>query len=124
LESFVGNGHIWAEVVDDVETDTLQLLISREVSTGSTVSSDTRNDYTMIATRGYVHRLVNLGEKQYSDGKGKHINGLEEYWGFLKRKLERWDKQKKLPLYLAEHIWRYNHRNDSDRIGCGESYSY
>jgi len=112
------NGQVWAEVVDNVEAETLQPLISRKVSTGSTVCSDTWKAYTGIAARGYVHRLVNHGEKQYSDGKGNHINGLEGFWGFLKRKLASKGgiTTQKLPLYLAEYVWRYNHRNDSDRI--------
>jgi transposase len=112
------NGQVWAEVVDNVEAETLQPLISRKVSTGSTVCSDTWKAYTGIAARGYVHRLVNHGEKQYSDGKGNHINGLEGFWGFLKRKLASKGgiTAQKLPLYLAEYVWRYNHRNDSNRI--------
>lgn len=112
------NGQVWAEVVDDVEAGTLQPFISRNVSAGSTVCSDTWKAYTGIAARGYVHRLVNHGERQYSDGKGNHINGLEGFWGFLKRKLASKGgiTKQKLPLYLAEYIWRYNHRNDSDRI--------
>ena len=112
------NGQVWAEVVDDVEADTLQPLIARKVSTGSTICSDTWKAYTGIAARGYVHRLVNHGERQYSDGKGNHINGLEGFWGFLKRKLASKGgiTKQKLPLYLAEYIWRYNHRNDSDKI--------
>jgi transposase-like protein len=81
------NGSVWAEVVDDVGAETLQPLISKKVSAGSIVCSDTWKAYTGIASRGYVHRLVNHGEKQYSDGKGNHINGLEGFWGYLKRKL-------------------------------------
>jgi transposase-like protein len=112
------NGQVWAEVVDDVEADTLQPLISRKVSTGSTICSDTWKAYTGIAARGYVHRLVSHGEKEYSVGKENHINGLEGFWGFLKRKLASKGgiTKQKLPLYLAEYVWRYNHRNDSDRI--------
>jgi transposase len=112
------NGQVWAEVVDDVEADTLQPLISRKVSAGSIVCSDTWKAYTGIAARGYVHRLVNHGEKQYSDGKGNHINGLEGFWGYLKRKLASKGgiTKRRLPLYLAEYIWRYNHRTESDRI--------
>lgn len=112
------NGQVWAKVVDDVEADTLQPLISRTVSMGSTICSDTWKAYTGIAARGYVHRLVNHGEKEYSDRKGNHINGLEGFWGFLKRKLASKGgiTKQKLPLYLAEYVWRYNHRNDSDKI--------
>lgn len=111
------NGTVWAEVVDDVEADTLQPLISKKVSRGSIVCSDTWKAYTGIAARGYVHRLVNHGERQYSDGKGNHINGLEGFWGFLKRKLvsKGGIRKERLPLYLGEYVWRYNHRNDSDK---------
>jgi len=112
------NGTVWAEVVEDVEADTLQPLISQKVSTGSTVCSDTWKAYTGIAARGYVHRLVNHGERQYSDGKGNHINGLEGFWGFLKRKLSSKGgiRRTKIPLYLGEYVWRYNHRSDQERI--------
>lgn len=111
------NGTVWAEVVDDVEAGTLQPIISKKVSTGSIVCSETWKAYTGIAARGYVHRLVNHGERQYSDGKGNHINGLEGFWGFLKRKLvsKGGIRKERLPLYLGEYVWRYNHRNDSDK---------
>jgi len=112
------NGTVWAEVVNDVEADTLQPLITRKVSTGSIVCSDTWKAYTGIAARGYVHCLVNHGERQYSDGKGNHINGLEGFWGYLKRKLASKGgiRRSKLPLYLGEYVWRYNHRSDPERI--------
>jgi transposase len=112
------NGTVWAEVVDSVGAETLQPLISRKVSTGSIVCSDTWKAYTGIASRGYVHRLVNHGEKQYSDGKGNHINGLEGFWGYLKRKLvsKGGIRREKLPLYLGEYVWRYNHRNENDNV--------
>jgi transposase len=107
------NGKVWAEVVDDVEAETLLPLISSKVTPGSVVCSDTWKAYTGIAGRGYVHRLVNHGERQYSDGKGNHINGLEGFWGYLKRKLASKGgiRREKIPLYLGEYIWRYNNRN-------------
>jgi len=112
------NGTVWAEVVNDVEAATLQPLITRQVSPGSIICSDTWRAYTGIASRGFVHRLVNHGEKQYSDGKGNHINGLEGFWGYLKRKLASKGgiRQEKLPLYLGEYVWRYNHRKESDKV--------
>jgi transposase-like protein len=110
------NGTVWAEVVNDVEAGTLQPLITQQVSPGSVVCSDTWRAYTGIASRGFVHRLVNHGEKQYSDGKGNHINGLEGFWGYLKRKLASKGgiRREKLPLYLGEYVWRYNHRKESE----------
>lgn len=93
-------------MVDDVSADTLQPLILKKVSIGSTICSDIWKAYTGIASRRYVHHLVNHGEHQYSDGKGNHINGLEGFWGYLKRKLvsKRRIRRGKLPLYLGKYV--------------------
>jgi transposase len=108
-------GKVWAQVVPDVEAETLLPLISRRVKAGSVVCSDTWKSYTGVAAKGYVHRLVKHYAGEYSDKKGNHINGLEGFWGYLKRKLAAKGgiRKDRLPLYLAEYVWRYNHRNES-----------
>ncbi|MFQ6030039.1 MAG: IS1595 family transposase [Dehalococcoidia bacterium] len=105
-------GQVWAKVVPDVEAQTLLPLIRRRVKRGSIVCSDTWLSYTGIAAKGYVHRLVEHGHRQYSDRQGSHINGLEGFWGYLKRRLAAKGgiRRARLPLYLAEYVWRYNHR--------------
>lgn len=112
------NGLVWAEIVNNVEADTLLPLISSKVKKGSIVCSDTWRAYTGIASRGFVHRLVNHGEREYSDGRGNHINGLEGFWGYLKRKLAAKGgiRREKLYLYLGEYVWRYNHRKDTEKM--------
>jgi transposase len=91
----------------------LQPLIEKQVKKGSTICSDTWRGYTGIATKDYVHRTVKHRKKEYSNKKGNHINGLEEFWGYLKRKLSAKGgiRKEKLPIYLGEYVWRYNHRN-------------
>ena len=106
-------GKVWAEVVSDVEARTLIPLISRRVKQGSTICSDTWKSYTGIAAKGYVHRLVEHSKNEYVNKEGTHINGLEGFWGYLKRKLASKGgiRKERLPLYLAEYVWRYNHRH-------------
>ena len=108
-------GKVWAQVVPDVEAKTLMPLISQRVKAGSIVCSDTWKSYTGVAAKGYVHRLVKHHKGEYSDSKGNHINGLEGLWGYLKRRLSAKGgiRKERLPLYLAEYVWKYNHRNDS-----------
>jgi transposase len=107
------NGQIWAELIDGVEAKDLQPRIEKQVKKGAIVCSDTWRGYTGIATKGYVHRLVNHGKHEYSDGKGNHINGLEGFWGYLKRKLAARGgiRKSRLHLYLGEYVWRYNHKS-------------
>lgn len=106
-------GKVWAEVVDSAEASNLQPKIIKQVKKGSTVCSDSWRGYTGIAAKGYVHRLVKHEKQEYSDGKGNHINGLEGFWGYLKRKLAAKGgiRKEKLPIYLGEYVWRYNFRN-------------
>ena len=106
---------MWAEIVPDVEAKTLIPLIKQRVKPGSTVCSDTGRSYTGIAAKGYVLRLVEHGKGEYSDKKVNHINGLEGFWGYLKRKLAAKGgiRKERFPFYLAEYVWRYTHRNMS-----------
>lgn len=104
-------GQIWAEVVPNVEAKTLMALLHQWVRAGSVVCSDTFRGYTGIAARGYVHRLVDHSQA-FSNRQGSHVNGLEGFWGYLKRRLAAKGgvRRERLPLYLAEYVWRYNHR--------------
>ncbi|MDI6891947.1 MAG: IS1595 family transposase [Actinomycetota bacterium] len=106
-------GKVWAEIVEGVEAKDLQPIIEKQVKTGSTVCSDSWRGYTGIAAKGYVHRLVRHEKNEYVDSKGYHINGLEGFWGYLKRKLAAKGgiRKERLPMYLGEYVWRHNQRN-------------
>jgi len=66
--------------------------------------------------------LVRHEQQEYSDGQGNHINGLAGFRGYLKRMLAAKGgiRKERLPLYLAEYVWRYNHRGleIKDQIKC------
>ncbi|MBI2326822.1 IS1595 family transposase [Candidatus Curtissbacteria bacterium] len=106
------HGKVFAKLVDDTEAIDLLPIITRRVKVGSRICSDTWRAYTGLAAKGYVHRTVKHGEREYVRGKN-HINGLEGFWGYLKRKLAAKGgvRRKYLPLFLGEYVWRYNYRN-------------
>ena len=108
-------GKVFARLVDDTEAGDLLPIITKKVKTGSRVCSDTWRAYTGLAAKGYVHRTVEHGEKEYvqKDNRKNHINGLEGFWGYLKRKLAAKGgvKRKYLSLFLGEYVWRYNYRD-------------
>jgi len=106
------NGKVWAELIDNAEAKQLQPRILKQVKKGSVVFSDTWRGYTGIAAKGYVHRLVKHSKDNFVTN-GNHINGLEGFWGYLKRKLAAKGgiRQYRLHLYLGEYVWRYNHRH-------------
>lgn len=106
------NGKVWATLVDNVEAKDLIPIIEKRVKPGTKVCSDTWRAYTGLATRGYVHRTVEHSEKEYVRGRN-HINGLEGFFGYLKRQLASRGgvRRERLRLYLAEYVWRYNNRD-------------
>jgi len=106
------NGKVWAELINSAEAIELQPRILKQVKKGSVVFSDTWRGYTGIASKGYVHRLVKHSKDSFVTD-GNHINGLEGFWGYLKRKLAAKGgiRQSRLHLYLGEYVWRYNHRH-------------
>lgn len=105
------NGKVHAELVNNTEARDLIPIITKKVKSGTRICSDTWRAYTGLATRGYVHRTVEHQRKEYVKGRN-HINGLEGFWGYLKRQLASRGgiRREKLPLYLAEYVWRYNNR--------------
>lgn len=105
------SGRVWAELVNDVEAKDLIPLIENKVKKGVRVCSDTWRAYTGLATKGYIHRTVEHSKKEYVKGKN-HINSLEGFFGYLKRKLAAKGgvKREYLSLFLGEYVWRYNHR--------------
>jgi len=105
------SGKVFAELVDDTEAKDLIPIITKRVKSGTRICSDTWRAYTGLATRGYVHRTIEHQKKEYINGRN-HINGLEGFWGYLKRQLASRGgiRRERLPLYLAEYVWRYNNR--------------
>ena len=79
------------------------------------LTPNTRKSYTGVAARGYIHGLVKHQEGEYSDPQGKPSQRSGGVWGYLKRRLAAKSdiRRERLPLYLAEYVWRYNHRNES-----------
>lgn len=73
-------------MVDDTEAEDLIPIIEKKVKKDSQICSDTWRAYTGLATKGYVHRTVEHQKKEYARGKN-HINGLEGFFGYLKRQL-------------------------------------
>jgi len=105
------SGRVYARLVDDTEAKDLIPIISKKVKPGSRICSDAWRAYTGLATKGYLHRTVEHGEKEYVRGKN-HINGLEGFFGYLKRKLAAKGgvRREYLSLFLSEYVWRYNYR--------------
>jgi transposase-like protein len=106
-----------ADVVPNVQRDTLQAEVLKQVKYGTKVYTDDAVAYDKLHSR-FVHEVVNKTES-YVRGR-VHVNGLENFWSLLKRGLNGTYVAVEpfhLFRYVDEQVFRYNHRKDAtDRV--------
>jgi hypothetical protein len=65
----------------------------------------------------YVHVKVNHKKGQYSDGKGGHTNGIENFWSVVKngvRGVYHHISKKYIQRYVDEYSFKQNTRLDTN----------
>ena len=91
------------------EGDTTSLDIRPYYERGL-IYSDGWGGYNVLVDVGYdCHYRVNHGENEFSQGNGVHINGIESFWSFTKRRLRKFNglPQETFDLHLKECEWRW-----------------
>ena len=109
------DGRVYTEIVPNCSSATLQTIIEQIVSVNAEINSDGWRGYDGLVDVGYdKHYRVNHGNNEFSDFKGHHVNGIENFWSFTKRRMQRKNgiRRTYFELFLKECEWRYN-RNDA-----------
>lgn len=83
----------------------------------SIIYTDGFKTYDGLAIDGNKHKRSNHS-KQYSDRKGNHINGIENFWKFAKHRLTKFHglARKNFYLHLKESEIRYNKKHDMMKV--------
>jgi len=107
------NGFVFTEIVPDVQKKTLQAIIRGRVSLDSIVHSDGWRGYNGLVDVGFdKHYRVNHSKNEFVIGDS-HINGIESFWSYAKRRLHKFNGVSKNTFYL--HLkgceWRFNNRS-------------
>ena len=107
------NGRIYTKVIHRAQKQEILPIIQSLVETGSDIYSDGWKSYTALAVYGYNHSTVKHGENEFARADGTHINGVESYWSFMKRRLAMFNgiPTKNFSSHLLESEWRFNHRS-------------
>lgn len=108
-------GKVYTEIVPDCSKQTLQGIIRGHVDPGSVIHSDGWRGYEGLVDIGYdKHFRVNHGANEFADGE-RHINGIESFWSYAKRRLAKFNGVAKHTFYfhLKETEYRFNHRHDN-----------
>ena len=103
------NGRVYTEIVPDCRKKTLQAVIKGKIEPEAVIYSDGWRGYDGLVDVGYDrHFRVSHGGNEFSRGHGIHINGIENFWSFSKRRLAKFNGVKKnFDLHLKECEWRY-----------------
>jgi transposase len=103
------SGQVFTQVVSDMKSSRLILLIHRKVKPDSVVCPDGYGSHDVLGIRSFHHRRINPPER-FAVGKTP-INGIENFWNQAKRVLRKYKgiKREFFPLFLKEWEFRFNY---------------
>jgi len=110
---FERDGAVFTEVVPDCKKKTLQALMLGRISKDAAIFSDGWRGYDGLVDVGWDrHYRVNHGANEFSKGGGIHINGIESFWSFTKRRLRKFNglSRQTFDLHLKECEWRWKQK--------------
>ena len=111
---FQRNGKVYTEVIPDCKKKTLQSIIRGRIDPSSAVYSDGWRGYDGFVDVGYdKHFRINHGNSEFARKGRVHVNGIENFWSFTKRRLAKFNGVKtNFHLHLKESEWRYGKNNE------------
>ena len=112
---FKRGGKVYTEVVPDCAKATLQGIIRGRVDSDSVIHSDGWRGYDGLVDLGFKkHYRVHHGKDEFARGQN-HINGIESFWSYAKRRLMKFHgiSNSTFYLHLKECEFRYNYRNEN-----------
>lgn len=110
---FERDGRVYTEIVPDCTAKSLQAIILGKVSPDSVIYSDGWRGYNGLVDVGYAkHFRVNHSKNEFAHGKC-HINGIESFWSFTKRRFAKFNGvSKNFEWHLKECEWRWKQSID------------
>ena len=104
------SGQVIAFPIPNLKSETLLAALYENLSPEAQVYTDGWTGYTHVVDF-FSHQKVDHQSGIYVRGT-VHTNGIESFWGYLKRRLKITGgiRIERLPLFLGEEIWRFNNR--------------
>ncbi|MFH1561501.1 MAG: IS1595 family transposase [Patescibacteria group bacterium] len=106
-------GGVYAQIIQSTEKTEVMPIIRKVVASGSDIYSDGWRSYDALAVYGYNHKKVKHSENEFAREDGTHINGVESYWSWVKRRLAQFNgiSKDQFAKHMLESEWRFNHRD-------------
>lgn len=106
-------GKVRTVIVEDVTAKTLMNEIAKNTEKGCVYYTDHFRSYNSLSRFGKHHKIDHQNKFASSHN---HINGIEGFWSYAKRFLQKYNgvSKKNFYLYLKEIEWRFNNRQHPD----------
>jgi len=110
---FERGGRVYTEIVPNCTKRTLQGIILGKVNPNSIINSDKWRGYDGLVDVGY-DKHYRINHQKIFANKKAHINGIESFWSFTKRRLAKFNGYKtNFHLHLKECEWRWNKNHNN-----------
>ena len=105
------DGKVYVEIVKNCTREQLLPVIQGKILEGSTINTDGWKAYDGLVLNGYTHHRVFHSKNEFARGKN-HVNGIESFWSFTKRRLAKFNglTDNNFILHLKESEFRFNNR--------------
>lgn len=107
-------GNVYTQIISKATKDNILPILQGKILDETTVHTDGWKSYDgLIDVKNYKHYRVYHSKDEFVRGKS-HINGIESFWSFCKRRMRKQNgvRKDKFLVHLKECEWRWNHRND------------
>lgn len=113
---FEREGRVYTEIVANNKIPTLRKVIVGKISVESIVITDGWRGYNGLVDVGFDRHFRINKKKHFSNKRGVHINGIESFWSFVKRRLQKFNGVKTYFNYhLKECEWRWK-KTETEKI--------
>ena len=112
------NGKVYTQIVPNCKADSLLPIIRGKVDKNSIINTDWWKAYDWLVDLGYEkHYRIHHWNNEFARWK-QHINWIESFWSFTKRRLAKFNgiKAENFSLYLKECEFRFNCRLQNKNI--------
>lgn len=110
-------GKVYTKVVKNCSREQIVPILKGKILEESTVFTDGWKSYHGLIYQGFQHYRIYHSKNEFARGKN-HINGIESFWSFCKRRMAKQNgvRKDKFLLHLKESEFRWNHRNEMYKV--------
>ena len=92
-------GRVYTQIIPNCSRRELMPIIKGKILTNTTIYTDGWRSYDSLVLNGYKHYRILHHENEFARGKN-HVNGIESFWSYTKRRLNKFNGIQKTKFLL------------------------